>query len=679
MPSDKLLNFGQQVYNQKDFTFSKNLYERIKSLNFGEESALIGFFARANIYDDSIRKKLLESFGENVIESIELLQRLSRITVPERERRIRQLREFFVELSSDVRIIIIKLAERLEALIEAERLKKNNIKRLSEESLFFYSTIAHRLGISKLYTEMEDIAFKHLYPNEYRKIERFLGENKKVYEEKLKNMILVIKNILEKNGIKARTQYRLKRPYSIYRKMQNKKVGFDEIFDLMAIRIITNEINSCYTILGLVHSNWTPINGRFRDWISNPKPNGYRSIQTTIISRTGDKYEIQIRTEDMHREAEYGAAAHWSYKEGVKATSGWTIRLKEFLENDEIFENPIEALEHIQSEIKKDYISVITPKGEVISLPEGSTPLDFAYMVHTEVGHHTTGARVNQRFVSLKTELKSGDVVEIITQKNSKPSRNWLNFVKTSKAKSKIREWFRKNEREAFIKEGKRIFDSQIKKHKKKYEGFDKEQEFKENLLKYGYKNIESLYFAIGTKSVKAGLPLLKKLFPLKHKRKDGFLKKKKSVDSLLSPQIIIEGEKNIDFKIARCCRPLKGEPIVAYITKNSGIKVHSVDCPYIKSGTMDPERLRKAEWVGDSSFQQIRVRIKGENLEEIVSSLAEVCKNNDIFLNSIKRLDSDETSAIEAELLVKSMDDFIHMKNLLLKKNGVNKVILLR
>ncbi len=679
MPSDKLLNFGQQVYNQEDFIFSKNLYERIKSLNFGEESALIGFLARANIYDDSIRKKLLENFGENVIESIELLQRLSRITVPERERRIRQLREFFVELSSDVRIIIIKLAERLEALIEAERLKKSNIKRLSEETLFFYSTIAHRLGISKLYTEMEDIAFKHLYPGEYKKIERFLGENKKIYEEKLKNMILVIKNILEKNGIKARTQYRVKRPYSIYRKMQNKKVGFDEIFDLMAIRIITDEINSCYTILGLVHSNWTPINGRFRDWIANPKPNGYRSIQTTIISRTGDKYEIQIRTEEMHKEAEYGAAAHWSYKEGVKPTSGWTMRLKEFLENDEIFENPIEALEHIQSEIKKDYISVITPKGEVISLPEGSTPLDFAYMVHTEVGHHTTGARVNQRFVSLKTELKSGDVVEIITQKNSKPSRNWLNFVKTSKAKSKIREWFRKNEREAFIKEGKRIFDSQIKKHKKKYEGFDKEQEFKENLLKHGYKNIESLYFAIGTKSVKAGLPLLKKLFPLKHKKNDEFLKKKKSIGGMLSPQIIIEGEKNIDFKIARCCKPIKGEPIVAYITKNSGIKVHSVNCPYIKSGAMDPERLRKAEWVNDSSLQQIKVRIKGENMEEIVSSLAEVCKNNDIFLNSIKRLDNGETSSIEAELLVKNMDDFIHMKNLLLKKNGVNKVILLR
>ncbi len=679
MSSEKLFKFGKEVYTEKDLTFSENLYNRIKSLNLGEESATIGFLSRVNIADESNKEKIIENFGKEIYEGIELLQRLSKVNIPERERRIKQLREFFVELSSDIRIIIIKLAERLEALIEAERLNSPDLKKLSEESLYLYSTIAHRLGISKLYTEMEDIAFKHLYPAEFKKIENFLGEKKKVYEEKLKNMILVIKNLLEKHKIKARTQYRVKRPYSIYRKMQNKRVDFDEIFDLLAIRIITDEINSCYTILGLVHSNWTPINGRFRDWISNPKPNGYRSIQTTIVSRTGDKYEIQIRTEEMHKEAEFGAAAHWSYKEGVKSNTSWVLRLKEFLENDEIFENPIEALEHIQSELKKDYISVITPKGEVISLPEGSTPLDFAYSVHTEVGHHTTGARINQKFVSLKTELKSGDVVEIITQKNAKPSRNWLNFVKTSKAKSKIREWFRKNERETFIKEGKRIFESQIKKHQKKYSGFDKEQEFKDNLLKYGFKNQESFYFAIGTKSIKASLPLLKKLFPLKQKKKETDLKGKRIKERIFSPGIIIDGEKNIDFKIAKCCKPIKGEPIIAYITKSSGIKIHSINCPYIKNSSIDKSRLKKAEWVQDNSLQLIKVKILTDNIEETVSSLAEICKSLDIIVNSIKRSSEKEVGIIEAEILIKAMKNYLNLKNHLQKKGSIISISLLR
>ncbi len=638
MKIEELKNIGEKIYSEKNLNFSINLYKKVLELNLDEDSATLSFFIRADIEDKKIEDLIKAKINKNDFEKIELLHRIGKINFPEKEKRIKEIRDGFLELADDYKMIIIKLIERLESLKEAEKLKSNEIKKLSEEALYFYSTIAHRLGISKIYTEMEEISFRNLFKKEYENIEKELKGKREKYEKSLEKMSKFLRQLLKENRIKANFQQRVKRNYSIYRKIKDKGVDFNNIYDLMAIRVITDTIENCYHILGVIHSRWYPIEGRFRDWIIHPKPNGYRSLQTTIMTNTGEKFEIQIRTDEMHKEAEYGAAAHWGYKEGQYSSKSWINRLREFLQNDEIFENPLELLENIQSEIKKDYISVLTPKGDIISLPEGSTILDFAYAIHSEVGSHTIGGKVNNKFSSIKKELKSGDIVEVITNNRAKPSRDWLKIVKTSKAKTKIREWFRKNEKQFFVAEGKKIWERTVKRYKNKFEGFDDESDFRKNLNKIGYKTNEDLFFALGCKAIKGNLPLLKKLYTLSSKKEIKSLKQKDKILKRKTPTIIIDGEDNIDFTIAKCCSPIKGEKIIAYITKTSGIKIHSENCAYYKKGVLEKERIKKAEWVMDKSLQIVRIKITGEDYQRILSSFVELSKDLNFSIETIKK-----------------------------------------
>jgi GTP pyrophosphokinase len=672
----KLKEIGKKLYSEKDLNFSINLYKKTINLNLDEQSATIAFFLRADIENNSKREIIQKNFSKDFFEKIELLQRISKISFSEKEKRIKEIRENFLELSDDYKTIIIKLIERLETLKEAEILKLPVIKKLSEEVLYFYSTIAHRLGISKIYTEMEDVSFRNLFKKEYAQIERIMAEKRGVYKEKLEEMSDYLKILLIKNKIKAKFQQRVKRNYSIYRKIKNKGVDFNNIYDIMAIRVITDSIESCYHALGLIHSQWYPIEGRFRDWIVHPKPNGYRALQTTVITKNGDRFEIQIRTEDMHREAEFGAAAHWSYKEGHKGSKAWFNRLREFLQNDEIFENPFEILENIQSEIKKDYISVLTPKGDIISLPEGATILDFAYAVHSEVGNHTIGGKVNKRFSSIKKELKSGDIIEVITNNKAKPSRDWLKIVKTSKAKTKIREWFRKNEKHIFINEGKKIWEKSIRRYKSKFEGFDNEANFRKNLNQIGYKTNDDLFFALGCKSIKGNLSLLKKLYPLKSKKEIKRIKEKKKNLIRKSPTIIIEGEDNIDFVLAKCCNPIKGEEIIGYMTKSSGLKIHSKNCLYIKRGYFEKERIRKAKWVMDESLQILRIKIIGEDYQKIVSVLIELTDILNFSIDLIKKeLSKTGNEIVYVEISIGNISVFNKIKEKMKQKKFIYEV----
>lgn len=367
-----------------------------QKFKLGDDLLPLAAFMNANVSNNDVRSLLESEFGREIIDKIQLFDRISKISIPETQKRIADLRKIFIEITDDLRLIILKLIERLLTLKYASDRNSKNVLSLAEESLYLYSPIAHRLGISKLYQPMEDIAFKHLYPDDYKKIHRAIEIRRETLERKLKTMSYNVAESLRKHNIPAEIKHRVKRPYSIYRKLKNQNTTLDGIFDLMALRVITDSEEHCYLTLGIVHSQWIPIEKRFRDWITYPKPNGYRSIQTTVHTTSGDKFEIQIRTYEMDLEAEYGGAAHWAYKEKTAGKNDlWVKKLKDFLENDEYFENPAELFEMLKSEMKSDYIHVLTPKGNVISLVEGATALDFAFSVHTDIGYKAIGARIN--------------------------------------------------------------------------------------------------------------------------------------------------------------------------------------------------------------------------------------------------------------------------------------------
>ncbi len=659
---------GQKIYTPEQQELAFRLLDFTESLNLDKNTLITSYFSLVDTSNPEVCNLILDTFGTDILKRVELLSRISNINFPETKKKISGLRQLFIELTTDLSSIFIKLSERLITLRKAEEDSSPELKKIAEECLYLYSPIAHRLGIRRIYTEMDDISFKVLHPDEFRRLSKIIEKRRADFERKLTIMGNNISELLEKNNIRAQIQKRVKRLYSIYLKLENKGVTLNQVYDLMALRIVTNKVENCYQTLGMIHSKWLPIEGRFKDWITFPKPNGYRSIQTTILTRSGDKFEIQIRTEEMHREAEYGSAAHWAYKENVNAKSNWIPRLKEFLENDEYFNNPYELHNFLKADLKRDYIHILTPKGDIITLPHGSTPIDFSYAIHSEVGNKTTGARINGKFAKLKTELHSGDVVDIITSKKPNPSRDWLEFVKTSKARSKILLWLKKNEQEQIIAEGKRLWEKFKKRFKSKLENIDEEQSFKKNLLNVGFKTADDFYSAIAIKSLKPKLPLLRRLYPdafrgEESKRKHR-VEKPHSADR--SPQVEVEGLKGIKTTLAGCCNPIKGEEIIAYITRMSELKIHSADCRYILSQQFDTERLKTANWVMTESAQKTKIKVFGENYNDILKAVVEQATSDKITIsNSSTRNVGENIVSILFELEVK---DISHLKEFIRK-----------
>ncbi len=671
--SELLETIGSRIYSPETADYSRQVCDVLKTLKLGGPSLAVGYLLQADIKDNAVRKLIGDSFGAGVVSQLELLARIGSVNVPESKEQISGLRKLFINLTDDLLIIIIKLAERLIALKHKDSNNDKDVKRIAEECLYLYSPIAHRLGIRKIYTGMEDIAFKSLFPDDFRKLSKSVEKKRTEYERKLAVISNDLKTILAKNNITFRLQSRVKRLYSIFRKLKARELEIDDIFDLLALRVITNSPESCYLTLGVVHSNWIPIDGRFRDWITFPKPNGYRSIQTTVLTRSGDKFEIQIRTEDMHQEAEYGSSAHWAYKEGISSYETGIMQLKEFLENDEYFDNPHELLEKLKSEMKTEHIHVLTPKGDIRALPVGSTPVDYAFSIHTDLGYQITGARVNGKFVKLTTTLKSGDVIDIISNKNAKPSRDWLNFVVTSRARSKIMRWFKNNERVQFINDGKQSFEILKKRYKKELAGKADDLLFRRYVEKIGFASADDFFFSMATGGVKPSRNLLAKIYP------DAFQKPKKTAskasvttDRKLEPQIKVEGMHNIETKLAKCCNPIKGEDIVAYVTRKTGIKIHRTDCNYLKSQSIQPDNLKNAEWAMKDSVQIVKIRLFGESYSKMIRELADVTDTLKIDLISTGQVSSKSKNAIiQAEIKISDISQLDKLR-LKLTKTGV-------
>lgn len=564
---------------------------------------------------DATDADLRTDFGDEIadmVAGVTKLEAMQFTTVEEQQ--VEDYRKMFLAMGKDIRVIILKIADRLHNMRTLKYLKRDRQIANAKETMEIYAPLANRLGLYSMKWELEDLSFKYLYPEEYHELVE--GINKK-REERLKFIEKIMADIrvqLKKQHIDAEVTGRAKHLYSIYRKMKRDNKTLDQIYDLFALRILVNSIKDCYAALGVVHEMYSPMPGRFKDYIAVPKPNMYQSIHTTLLGDKGTPFEVQIRTWDMHRIAEYGIAAHWAYKEAsyfgkkqsVKVEEDKLAWLRESLEWQKDMQDPQEFLATLKTELFEDEVYVFTPKGAIKILPRNATPIDFAYSIHEEIGNHMTGCKINSKMMPIITPLKSGDIIEIITSDNSKgPSRDWLKFVKSTKAKNKINGWFKKAEKSENIEKGKDLIEKEIKRIGMSHADLFKQEYIDAMLDRYKYKNIEDMYAAVGfgaNSAVKVIARMLQE-YRKEHQEEnveekiEELKKQKENKRKPSSSGVVVEGIDNCLVKLSKCCNPLPGDEIIGYITKGRGVSVHRKDCVNVKDLLTEENRIIDVKW----------------------------------------------------------------------------------
>ena len=562
-----------------------------------------------DVTNDDLKKEFNESIAE-MVAGVTKLGKLQYTTTE--ELKVENYRKMFLAMGKDIRVILIKLADRLHNMRTLKYLKRDRQIANAQETMDLYAPLANRLGIYSLKWELEDLAFKYLYPEEFHEIVQ--GLNKKRNERLifLDNIKEEIEAKLKAENIKGEVTGRAKHLYSIYRKMQRDNKTLDQIYDLFALRILVDDVKDCYAALGVVHELYIPMPGRFKDYIAVPKNNMYQSIHTTLIGPKGIPFEVQIRTWDMHRTAEFGIAAHWAYKEAGKdkkvnvvVTDDKLSWLRETLEWQKNTENPDEFLNTLKTELFEDEVYVFTPKGDIKVLPRGSTPIDMAYSIHEQVGHKMIGAKINSKMMPIITNLKNGDIVEIITSDQPKgPSRDWLKYVKSSSAKTKIQQWFKKAQRAENIEKGKDAIEKEIKKLGMKNTEILKPEWIQVALDRYNYNTIDDMYSSIGFGGISANKIIARLLEEYRKEHTEEDLEAKIQELSITKPSknvskngVVVKGIDNCLVKLAKCCNPLPGDNIIGYITKGRGVSVHRVDCTNVKNLLEEDNRMIDVYW----------------------------------------------------------------------------------
>jgi guanosine-3',5'-bis(diphosphate) 3'-pyrophosphohydrolase len=590
-------------------------------------------------------KEVRDEFGDEVATLVEGVTKLTRIQFQSREQaEAENYRKMIVAMAQDVRVILIKLADRLHNMRTIEYLGKQKQVQKAKETLEVYAPLAHRLGINKIKWELEDLAFATLHPRKYEEIKAMVSERRADREEHVREAAMTLQRELEKVDIPADISGRAKHFYSIYDKMAKKGREFNEIYDLTAMRVIAERdgeegTRDCYGALGLIHSLWKPMPGRFKDYVAMPKLNGYQALHTTVIGPEGRPLEIQVRTREMHETAEFGVAAHWLYKHGRAGESRddeWLAWVRQLMDWQEDEADPREFIKTFRTDLFEDEVYVFTPKGEVKALPAGSTPIDFAYAVHTDVGHRTVGAKINGRIVPLHYRLKSGDFVEILTTKTGRgPSRDWLSLAASSRARNKIRQWFSRETREEAEQKGREILETALKKQNLPYRKLQGSSVLAQVIRESGFKKAEDFYLALGSGKLQPGQIVNKVIqrlktdevaqeeaVPLKAPRE-------RHVTASQNFGITVTGVDDVLVRLAKCCTPLPGDPIVGYISMGKGITIHRADCSNVKSLKRNPERFTNVAWDGGAS-QSFRVQIAVDSwdrprlLEDVARTFAE-------------------------------------------------------
>lgn len=571
---------------------------------------------------DTTNEDLVKEFGESVAEMVDGVTKLGKLQyTTKEEQQVEDYRKMFLAMGKDIRVILIKLADRLHNMRTLKFLTRDRQIANAKETMDLYAPLANRLGIYSLKWELEDLSFKYLYPDEYHEIVKGLDKKRDERLAFIDKIMDEIRGELKNARIKAEVTGRAKHIYSIYRKMQRDNSTLDQVYDLFALRILVDTVRDCYAVLGIVHDLYNPMPGRFKDYISVPKKNMYQSIHTTLIGPKGTPFEVQIRTWEMHKIAEFGIAAHWAYKEqsnkgkkkAVIVKEDKLAWLRETLEWQKDTENPDEFMNTLKKELFEDEVYVFTPKGDIKVLPRGSTPIDFAYAIHEQIGHRMIGAKINSKIMPIITKLKNGDIVEINTSDQTKgPSRDWLKFVKSSGARTKIQQWFKKAQREENIEKGKDIIEKDIKKLGMKHSDLFKPEWIQIALDRYKYNSVDDMYASIGFGAMSATKILARLLDEYKKEHKEEDLEKtitelanKKTMTKPSKTGVIVEGIDNCLVKLSKCCNPLPGDPIVGYITKGRGVSVHTTDCVNVKDLISEGNRMIDVYWAneGKSSY----------------------------------------------------------------------------
>ncbi len=566
-------------------------------------------------------------FGDEIAHLVEGVTKLTRTTFQSREQsEAENYRKMIVAMAQDVRVILIKLADRLHNLRTIEYLGKQKQVQKAKEALEVYAPLAHRLGIHHLKWELEDLSFQVLHPRKFAEIKAMVADRRADRDAQVDKAAETLRTELEKADIPADIAGRAKHFYSIYDKMAKKGREFNEIYDLTAMRVIVERAGEegtrdCYGALGLIHSLWKPMPGRFKDFVAMPKLNRYRSLHTTVIGPSGTPLEIQLRTREMHEEAEFGVAAHWLYKrgKGAKGDDGWLVWVKSLMDSQGEEQDAAEYMRTLRTDLFDDEVYVFTPKGEVKTLPSGATPIDFAYAVHTDVGHRTVGAKVNGRIVPLHYKLKNGDFVEILTSKSGRgPSRDWLGLAASSRARNKIRQWYQRETREELEQKGRDALDQALKAQNLPYRKLQGSSVLAQVIRETGFKKAEDFYVALGSGKLGAGQIVNKVLHRLKSEgvvEEPAFTRKPAKSRSTVAGEtvgIIVPGVEDVLVRVAKCCTPVPGDTIAGYISLGRGITIHRKDCPNVKSLMRNPERFTSVEWDGGATTS-FRVQIAVE------------------------------------------------------------------
>ena len=624
-----------------------------------------------DVVEDTIvtYQDVVKEFGEEIALLVEGVTKLSRINFKTKEdAQAENLRKMFIAMAKDIRVILIKLADRLHNMRTLNYQSESKQKEIATETQEIFAPLAHRLGIFKFKWELEDLAFSFLDNQTYREVATRLKFKRKQREEYVNELIEQIRSGLDQIGIKAEIKGRPKNIYSIYKKMIKQGKDIDEIYDKIAIRVIVDDIRQCYGVLGIIHTMWKPIPGRFKDYIATPKANMYQSLHTTLIGKGGEPFEVQIRTLEMHRISEYGIAAHWRYKEGdsnrerkLDEKLSW---LRQILEWQQDIKDTDEFMESLKIDLFDDTVFVFTPKGAVIELPKGSCPVDFAYRVHTEVGHQCTGARVNGRIVPLDYTLNNGEIVEIITSKSSPgPSKDWLNFIKTSSAKSRIKAWFKREKRQVNIMRGHEMLEKDLKKKHLDPRELLKEEKLTDIAKRFGYTTVDDLLAALGdgALTVNQVINKQKELYFQDASVEDIFksnLNRPSSHADKETRALRIKGVDEVATRLARCCNPLPGDQVLGYITRGRGVSVHRQDCPnmhnYMQS---EPDRIIEVEWADDRGVYGVELEVRAMDRPRLTTDVMIVIADTKIHINSVySRITKNNRVIMNFKLEIKDM-----------------------
>lgn len=626
---------------------------------------------------DTTKEDLEHHFGSEIASLVDGVTKISKISVrPNEDTRAETLRKMIVAMGKDIRVVLIKLADRYHNMQTLNFMRWEKQVEIAKETLEIYAPIAHRLGIQWLKGELEDLAFMYLNPKEYKYIATKLQKTRKERETYVNEVISVLKEKFDQYKLDAEIQGRAKTIYSIYRKMQQENRDIDEIYDLIAFRVIVNSVKECYLALGLIHSFFKPIPGKFTDYIAMPKSNMYQSLHTKVIGLHGEKIEVQIRTKEMHRIAEEGIAAHWKYKEGKvfdpreEKLFSW---LRRIIDSITELKNGKEIIEALTEDLFPEEIYVFTPKGDVKELPKDSTPIDFAYSIHTELGHHCVGAKVNGKLVPLRYRLKSGDTVEIITSPSQTPSKDWLTFVKTSRAKTKIRQFLKARQREQSVELGKELLEKECVKRGLNFSRIAKSGDLKEISKEFGFETNEDLFAAVGY-GLYTPLQVLGRFIPESEKQ-SSLRRLVKTVTRKGEAPVRVKGVDGVVIRFAKCCNPIPGDRIFGFITRGRGLTIHTEDCPNVHS--YDEQRKVDVFWDSDQGkTYPVKLKVYGVDRKGLLSDISTVISTNKVnIINAHTTTYPDKTAIGVYEVEIENLSQLNKMVKSIMKVKGVKSV----